>query len=150
MVDQTDVAERVYEAVEALVESSPLGLRCEYEYLPTERAELPGMSMQTLGGDPVVRRYLDGGVVLQYPFALVLRQSSEDTRDRLDAPRVLRELAGALCSLGEPGAVATLDLGPDARLRTIARTSLPARIQAQPGMTDYQVTLAVQYKTQER
>ena len=149
MVDQTDMAERVYEAVEALVESSPLGLRCEYEYLPTKRAELPCLSMQTLGGDPVVRRYLDGGVVLQYPFALVLRQSSEDTRDRLDAPRVLRELSRALCSLGEPEAVATLDLG-NARLRTIARTSLPARIQAQPGMTDYQVTLAVQYKTQER
>ena len=110
MVDQTDMAERVYEAVEALVESSPLGLRCEYEYLPTKRAELPCLSMQTLGGDPVVRRYLDGGVVLQYPFALVLRQSSEDTRDRLDAPRVLRELSRALCSLGEPEAVATLDL----------------------------------------
>ena len=62
-MDRADVVERLYGAVEALVLSSPAGLRCEYEYLPTDRSELPCVSMQVLDGDPIERRYLDGGTV---------------------------------------------------------------------------------------
>lgn len=149
-LDQADVVERVYGAVEALAESSPLGLRCEYEYLPTDRAELPCVSMQVLDGDPVERRYLDGGVVARLPLALVLRQAADDAAERLDAQAVLRGLAAAMRELARPGAACELDLGPDATLREVSLGTPPARIQAQPGMTDYRVTLVVKYKTQQR
>ena len=75
-MDRADVVERLYGAVEALVLSSPAGLRCEYEYLPTDRSELPCVSMQVLDGDPIERRYLDGGTVWRLPVALVLRQAT--------------------------------------------------------------------------
>lgn len=145
--DQTNVAERTYGAIEALVASSVLPLHCEYEYLPAERAEMPCVSVQTLAGDPVERSYLDGSAVMAYRFALVLRQAADDTRERLDAQRVLRELSGAIVSLADPNNVATLDLSPEATLWGISKTSSPARIQAQPGCVDYQVTLAIKYKT---
>ena len=124
-MDRADVVERLYGAVEALVLSSPAGLRCEYEYLPTDRSELPCVSMQVLDGDPIERRYLDGGTVWRLPVALVLRQAADDTAERLDAQEILR-----------------------ARLREIEAGTLPARVQAAPGTTDYRVTLVVKYKTQ--
>lgn len=149
-LDQTDVVDRVFDAVRALVASAPERIGCEYEYLPTDRSELPCVTMQVLSGDPVERRYLDGGIVARLPIALVLRQAADDTACRLDAQRTLRGLAGALRSLAEPGAAYELDLGPGTSLREIARGAGPARLQAQPGMTDYQVTLVVKYKTQQR
>lgn len=147
-IDQSGIAERVYGAVEALVASSALPLGCEYEYLPTERAELPCISVQTLNGAPVEKRYLDGSYVAAYRFALVLRQESDDTRERLDSTKILRELAAAVRSLADPTTRTTLDLGSEARLWSISADTLPARVQAQQGCTDYQVTLAVKYKQQ--
>ena len=132
-MDRADVVERLYGAVEALVLSSPAGLRCEYEYLPTDRSELPCVSMQVLDGDPIERRYLDGGTVWRLPVALVLRQAADDT---------------AVRSLADPSADYALDLGPGTRLREIEAGTLPARVQAAPGTTDYRVTLVVKYKTQ--
>ena len=149
-MDRAGVVERVYGAVEALVRTSATGLRCEYEYLPTDRSELPCVSMQVLDGDPVERRYLDGGVIARLPLALVLRQAADDAAERLDAQRALRELCAALRGLAGPGAGYELDLGPGTALREISQGTLPARVQAPAGMTDYRVTLVVKYKTQQR
>ncbi|MFR1638179.1 MAG: hypothetical protein ACLSVD_02835 [Eggerthellaceae bacterium] len=129
-MDRADVVERLYGAVEALVLSSPAGLRCEYEYLPTDRSELPCVSMQVLDGDPIERRYLDGGTVWRLPVALVLRQAADDTAERLDAQEILRSLCAAVRSLADPSAGYSLDLGSGARLREIEAGTLPARVQA--------------------
>ena len=51
-------------------------------------------------------------------------------------------------SLADPSAGYSLDLGSGARLREIEAGTLPARVQAAPGTTDYRVTLVVKYKTQ--
>lgn len=141
-------AERVYDAVEAMVATSGLGLRCEYEYLPTDRAETPCVTMQVLPGDPVEKVYLDGSFVASLALSLVLRQSADDTSARLDAQRVLRGLADALRSLADDDAPYELDLGPGTALREISMATNPARIQAHPGMSDYQVTMIVKYRQQ--
>ena len=99
-------------------------------------------------GDPIERRYLDGGTVWRLPVALVLRQAADDTAERLDAQEILRSLCAAVRSLADPSAGYSLDLGSGARLREIEAGTLPARVQAAPGTTDYRVTLVVKYKTQ--
>ena len=62
------------------------------------------MSMQVLDGDPIERRYLDGGTVWRLPVALVLRQAADDTAERLDAQEILRSLCAAVRSLADPSA----------------------------------------------
>ena len=139
-IDQTDVAERVYGAVEAIAASMPEGLRCGYEYLPADAGELPCLSVATLTGNPVEMGFLDGGYIANYRFAVQLRQAEADTRGRLDAPRILRELATAFCA-------APLDLG-GAALYSRSVDTLPSRVSAAAGAIDYQVTLTVRYRSQ--
>ena len=78
----------------------------------------------------------------------MLRQAADDTAERLDAQAILRSLSAAVRSLADPSADYALDLGPGTRLREIEAGTLPARVQAAPGTTDYRVTLVVKYKTQ--
>lgn len=138
--ENTAVAERVYEAVEAAMRSLPQSTpRCEYEYLPTDAAELPCVSVQTLSGTPVEREYLDGSYIGAYRFGLVLRRAADDTRSRLDAPALLGHLAEALKA-------AAIDLGDAAAFWGVSRDTLPARVASDPAWIDYQVTLTLKYK----
>lgn len=137
-VDQTDIAERVFNVVEAIVEASE-GFSCEYEYLPADAKELPCVMMQTLTGPPLEKTYLDGSYVANYRFALYLRQADADTQARLDARGILNSLAEAVMA-------STIDLGEGCSMWSLRKENLPSRMQADEGYIDYQVTLALKYK----
>lgn len=139
-IDQTDVAEKVYDVVEALVSSSSLDLVCEYEYLPATSSELPCVTMQTLTGTPVEREYLDGAYIANYRFALYLRMEAADTASRLSGRKVLDALAKEF-------AVAKLDFGESYDIWEQRIDTLPCRIAAEEAWADYQVTLTIKYKS---
>lgn len=139
IINQTDISEKVYDVISALVTTSSVGAECHYEDLPSAPEHLPCINMSTLTGDPVVRRYQDGGKVLNYRFSLTLRQSNDETRERLDAVAILRELASKFCEL-------PLDFGEDYSIWERAIDTLPCQITADDSYDDYLVTLHVTYR----
>lgn len=140
-IDQTDIAEKVLNVIEALVATSSIeGLRCEYEYLPTAEGELPCISMATLPGKPIEKEYLDGSYIANYRFALNLRQVAIDERARLDARKVLNDLADVFIST-------PLDFGSQYAIWKRMKEVNPARVAADEKYLDYQVTLLIQYKS---
>ena len=92
-VEHEDVAARVFATLETLVAGFSEIKGCEYEHAPTEAPSLPCVTMQTLGGDPIEKRYLDGSRIAAYRFSLQLRQQTEDDQGRLDARSLLERLA---------------------------------------------------------
>lgn len=139
-IDQTDVAEAVYDAMKALAGTiEGIGAAYEYEYLPTDGGDLPCFGHYTLTGDPVERMYLDGTYLSNYRFQVILRQGASDSRSRLDAVKVLRSLADAFVA----GPIA---LGDGCKVAQRKKETLPSRILAEASYVDYQVTLSVQYK----
>ena len=55
--------------------------------------EAVSMMMQPLSGVKELRKYVNGSFRGQWPFALYIRVSGEDTESRLDAMRVLNDAA---------------------------------------------------------
>lgn len=139
IINQTDISEKVYDVISALVTTSNVGTGCRYEDLPSTAESLPCINMSTLTGDPVVRRYQDGGKVLNYRFSLTLRQANDETRERLDAVAVLRGLAASFCD-------APLDFGDTYSIWERAIDTLPCQITADDSYDDYLVTLHVTYR----
>jgi len=133
--DQTDIAEKVLEAVEALVAEN---LPVEYEYLPADVKELPCLMVSTIPGNPVEKEYVDGSYIANYRFGLLLRQSAEDSQARLDAIRILRNIADDLCK--SPPRLEGVEVWG------LNKDNLPSRIATEEPYVDYQVTLTVQYK----
>ena len=91
MSDLSNLSKAVFFAVEAAL---PDNLEIAYEYMPADPEKLPALSMQTLTGDPVERRYVDGSYIGRYRFAIYLRQASEDDTGRLDAVTTLEQKIG--------------------------------------------------------
>lgn len=56
----------------------------------------PAASVQSLGGTRYLERWINGGGITQYPFAVHLLVADDDTAGRLDAFGVLSDLADAL------------------------------------------------------
>lgn len=139
-ISQTDVAENVFDAVEALVNTSCIGMTCEYEYLPTSKADLPCIMVQTLTGKPIEREYLDGSYLANYRFALYLRTIDDSTRTRLDGRKILKDLASILCT-NHP------KLDNDKVVWSCECDTLPCRISTEPSYSDWQVTLTLKYKS---
>jgi len=137
-INQTNIAEKVFDTVEVLTKELP-GLGCEYEYLPTNAKELPCLMMSTLPGNPIEKEYLDGAYIANYRFSLLLRQAAEETQARIDALQSLRNLANLLEK--DPP-----ELGDGCQVWSCQVDNLPARISAEEPYVDYQVTLRVQYR----
>lgn len=128
------VQARVYDWVKTLTE-----LPVRYEDLPASKDSLPCMSMQTLTGTPIERRYKDGSYIANYRFAVYLRQANGDTAGRIDAVSILSGLADAI----DGGSV---DLGDGAQLWSVTQDTLPSKIAVDEAFEDYQVTFTVKYK----
>lgn len=134
MSDVVLVASSVYAAVKVL---SPL--HCEFESLPASREALPCVSVQPLTGEPVAKRYKDGGYVGNYRFALYLRQAAEDNAARLDAAKALAGLAKAV----EDGPVV---LPEGFSLWGMRQDTLPVRVAADAAYDDWQTTFTLTFK----
>lgn len=138
--DQAEISGAVFDSIEeALPASLP---RIHYEYMPADKTMLPAASMQTLAGDPYVRRYIDGSYIGRYRFAIYLRQASDDDGSRLDAMATLEQIAKTVNTT----AMALPD-GYD--FHRCIQDTLPHKIDAEDSFDDYQVTFTVQYGKQK-
>ena len=131
---QADVATCVFGALKMIVEGDPGVASCTYEQTPTDAQGLPCITMQTLDGTPVERRYLDGGRVENYRFALLLRRQALEDQDRLE--RVASSLAEADVELGEGRTAWDLSLD-----------TLPYRTESAADYADWKAELTLKYQT---
>lgn len=112
----------------------------ELEVLPASADELPASMLQSLAGDPVVKRYKDGSTLMRYRFAVVHRIALSDTATRLGA-------MGALSGLVESVEAGALPALPDGYQPWKAECdTLPAMIAADEASEDYQATFSLEYK----
>ncbi|MDR3053322.1 MAG: hypothetical protein LBU48_05635 [Coriobacteriales bacterium] len=132
MTDEALISSKVLAGIRSLTE-----LKVEFDHLPTKG--LPMLSMQTLTGTPVERRFKSGGYIGNYRFALYLRQQAEDNASRLDAEQVLKTLAGQVEKL-------PLALGASIALLGITQDTLPAKVSSDEAYDDQQVTFTLKYK----
>ena len=138
--ESVDVAARVFESLMAIVGKFPEVKTCMYEQEPTDSASLPGITMKTIAGDPVGKRYLDGGRVQNYRFSLHLRQQAQDSQQGLDARQLLEQVA----SLMEQ---ANIDLGSGRSSWGASIDTLPSRTEGGEGSADWQTELTLKYRT---
>lgn len=116
--------------------SLPVGL----EVLPAEGID--AVMLSTLAGDPYIVRYKGGGARMSYPFGVYLRSNGPDTKSRLDAMKVLGDIAASIEDRSTwPVAPAGYD-SFSLNLRT-----MPAPIaRSESGAQDYQVTFELTYR----
>lgn len=134
-----DVAVSVFEALEAIIANAPEIKSCTYEHVPTDALQLPCIIMQTLGGDPVERRYLDGSCIAAYRFSLRLRLVADNDQERLDARALLDRIASEV----EQTAI---DLGVGRTPWGVSSDTLPSRIETAEGRADWQTELTLKYQ----
>lgn len=136
---QNDVAARVFAALEAVVANEPAIKGCAYEHAPTDAQSLPCITMRTLEGAPIEKRYLDGGSVANYRFAVLLRQQAHDDQTRLEAQAALTRIALSL-------AQASIDLGAARAPRRLFLDTLPHGVKEAEGYADWQAECTLQYQ----
>jgi hypothetical protein len=134
MSDEVQLAPVVYELVASLTE-----LDVSYEQLPTGREQLPCVSVQTLTGTPVDRRYKDGSYIGLYRFAVYIRQTTEDNASRLDGAKAMTRLAADIVA----SAVA---LSEPFVFWSIEQDTLPVKVEAHEAYDDWQATFTLRYK----
>lgn len=137
---QADVATCVFGALKMIVEGDPGVASCTYEQTPTDAQGLPCITMQTLDGTPVERRYLDGGRVENYRFALLLRRQALEDQDRLDARALLERVASSL-------AEADVELGEGCTAWDLSLDTLPYRTESAADYADWKAELTLKYQT---
>lgn len=138
--ENADTAACVFSALEAIVANAPEIKSCTYEHAPTDALQLPCIIMQTLGGDPVERRYLDGGCIAAYRFSLQLRLIAEDDQSRLDARAILARIASEVER-------AEIDLGAGRTSWGVSSDTLPSRIDSNESPADWRTELTLNYQT---
>lgn len=109
-----------------------------FEFMPADRSLLPALSLQTLTGDPVLTRFMDGSYIGQFRFAVYLRMSADDDESRLAASALMEQVTSVVA-----GGTYTLPTGFD--YHRITQDTLPRLISVDEGFYDYQVTFAVDY-----
>ena len=119
---QADVATCVFGALKTIVEGDPGVASCTYEQTPTER------------------RYLDGGRVENYRFALLLRRQALEDQDRLDARALLERVASSL-------AEADVELGEGRTAWDLSLDTLPYRAESAADYADWKAELTLKYQT---
>jgi hypothetical protein len=134
MKDEASIAQAVYDFVRARTE-----LPCEFGSLPASRESLPCVSVQTLTGDPVTKRYKSGAYIGNYRFAVYLRQSAEDNAARLDSSKVLTDLATSIDG-------ATVTLPASFVFWGLEQDTLPVGVTVDTAYEDWQATFTLTYK----
>lgn len=137
--EHVDVAACVFEALEAVIAQASEIKSCTYEHAPTDALQFPCIIMQTLGGDPVERRYLDGSCIAVYRFSLQLRLIAEDDQGRLDARALLARIASEVER-------AEIDLGAGRTPWGVSSDTLPSRIDSTEGHADWKTELTLKYQ----
>lgn len=137
--EHVDVAACVFEALASIVAHAPEIKSCTYEHAPTDTLQLPCLIMQTLGGDPIERRYLDGSCIAAYRFSLQLRLIVEDDQGRLDARATLARIALEVEQ-------ADIDLGAGRTSWGVSSDTLPSRIESAEGSADWKTELTLKYQ----
>lgn len=128
------------EAHAALVASDGARLPVTLDDMPADGTDC--VMLSTLVGDPYVRRYKSGGYIAAYPFALYLRVHGGDTASRLDAMKVLGDVASSIEG-GEDRPTA-----PDGyEVLGMELRTPPVKIAVdESGSEDYQVTFVMTYR----
>lgn len=99
------------------------------------------MMLQARAADRIVRRYKDGGYIARYPFAVWLRVGARDTAARLEAMRVLMEMATSIDDRS------SWPIEPEgARWVSLNAEMAPVKLMVhQDGTEDYQVSFELTY-----
>jgi hypothetical protein len=126
------LSSNVLEAIRTLTE-----LQVDYDQLPT--TGLPRLSLQTLTGSPIEKRYKNGSYIGNYRFALYLRQSTQDNDTRLNSVQELTDLAGKVETLN-------LDCGESISFWGIKPDTLPVKVDSDEAYDDIQVTFTLKFK----
>lgn len=114
----------------------PVGLECQPETTGS------GVMLQSLSGDPYVRRYKSGGYIAAYPFAVYLRVRKPDTSARSDAMKALGDLGRSIdTEQGWPAAPEGYEF------ISLALRTTPVRVAVDDAATDdYQATFNLTYR----
>lgn len=116
------------------------GLPVTLEAAPPEGTD--GVTLSSLTGDPIIKRYKSGGYVAAYPFSVMLRVNHADTQRHIDAIGVLGDIAASIEEkAGWPVAPDGFDY------HTIETRTLPVLAsRTDSGADDYQVTFTLTYR----
>lgn len=101
----------------------------------------PGMMIQQQPGTIVEKRFMHGGFIGRWPFALVVSTRVDETGDRLDAVAVLNAASEWLSETPLP------ELGPRRKAQALYMHTVPAVTAAyNDGREDYMAMYSLQYK----
>ena len=101
--------------------------------------------LQQLSGTVVERRFVDGGFVGRWPFAIVVRVNGEETAGRLGALEMIQGIRRWMESEALPG------IGQGRLALCVEMTGLPSMAAAYPDGTEaYQAVFALKYKEDGR
>lgn len=99
------------------------------------------IAMQQLAGTRVLKSYINGSFIGQWPFAVYVRFGSVDTAKRFQAVSYLEMLGDWLCNSELP------DIGTTRTANEIEMTSLPSIAGTyESGAVDYQTVFLLTYK----
>jgi hypothetical protein len=136
VADEALLSKAVYDFVSSLTDTS-----CHYESMPSDAKRLPCVSVQTLTGDPVEKRYKSGGYIGNYRFAVYHRQKDVDNASRLDAAKILSDLAQ---KINEGGKNIVLPTSFD--FWGLTQDTLPVKVTVDVAFDDWQATFTLRYK----
>jgi hypothetical protein len=101
----------------------------------------PAMMMQSLAGNPVERKYVNGSFIGRYPFAVYARVDGRDTQLKLQGFQALEKLCDHLKSATLPAK------GANRQAIKVENTSTPTTAaEHDNGMVDLMAVFSLQYK----
>ena len=138
----TNVAEAVLDAVEALCKRMEPSAPCAFEELTAEPGKMPRVMLKPLPSDPYEKRYVSGEEIRKFPFSATLRIEADSEQKRLDAHQWLMALAKGF------GACPIELEGMTVFQRSL--TQMPTCLGRTERFEDWQINLSLKYKTQVR
>lgn len=138
-VERESIARAIVELVN---KREGLPCRCEYQKLDDA---VYSLSLTSLSGTPRVEEDVTGGYTGEFPFALYLRATPDDSKDRLDCEQFLSELAAYL-----ERHFREIKLDSGREIEEIEQTQTATLIsRTEDGANDYQVILTLRYSAKE-
>lgn len=111
--------------------------------LDTLDKQCPAMVLRQLSGTVVERRFVDGGFIGRWPFAVCMRVDGRDTQSRLAAVRALMALGESLRDAPLP------EIGGGCAAVRVEMVGLPSQVAAYAdGAEEYQAVYALWYRQQ--
>lgn len=132
------IASAVLEHVSGMAEKLEPPVSVAFEELTAAPGQLPRIMLQPLRADAAEHRYVSGGAMHAFPFAVTLRVATDCEQDSLDADQTLRELARAW---GAEGMTV-----PGYSVFRQQQLTTPTCLGRAELFEDWQVTLELKYK----